>query len=95
LPVYEVKRDIPEQRDRPGVRIATMHRVKGLEFDHVVVAGANDGVVPLSQALAEADDQVTARDAETAERALLYVALTRAKKSALIIGYGKLSSFLQ
>jgi superfamily I DNA/RNA helicase len=93
--VYEVKRDIPEQRDRPGIRIATMHRVKGLEFDHVFVAAANDGVVPLSLALAEADDQITARDAETAERALLYVALTRAKKSVLITGYGKLSSFLR
>ncbi len=93
-PVYEVKRDVPEQRDRPGIRIATMHRVKGLEFDHVIVAAANDGVVPLSVALADADDQITARDAETAERALLYVALTRAKKSVLITGYGKLSSFL-
>jgi superfamily I DNA/RNA helicase len=93
--VYEVKRDVPEQRDRPGVRIATMHRVKGLEFDHVIVAGANDGVVPLSYALAEADDQITARDVETGERALLYVALTRAKRSVLITGYGKLSPFLQ
>jgi superfamily I DNA/RNA helicase len=56
--------------------------------------GANDGLVPLSAALADADDQVTIRDAETAERALLYVALTRAKRSALITGYGKLSRFL-
>ena len=60
----------------------------------LLVAAANDGVVPLSVALADADDQITARDAETAERALLYVALTRAKKSVLITGYGKLSSFL-
>jgi superfamily I DNA/RNA helicase len=93
--VYEVKRDVAEQRDRPGVRVATMHRVKGLEFEDVIVAGANDGVLPLSFALAEADDQITQRDAETAERALLYVAVTRAKRSVLITGYGKLSPFLQ
>jgi hypothetical protein len=28
--VYEVKRDSAEHRDRPGIRVATMHRVKGL-----------------------------------------------------------------
>jgi superfamily I DNA/RNA helicase len=93
--VYEVKRNLAEQRERPGLRIATMHRVKGLEFEHVVVVSANDGLVPLSAALSDADDQITARDAETAERALLYVALTRAKKSALVTGYGKLSPFLR
>src|SRR5580692_9872948 len=38
--VYEIKRDAAEQRDRPGIRVATMHRVKGLEFEHVIVAGA-------------------------------------------------------
>ncbi len=30
----------------PGVRVATMHRVKGLEFDWVWLAGVNEGVVP-------------------------------------------------
>jgi superfamily I DNA/RNA helicase len=93
--VYEVKRDVPEQRDRAGIRIATMHRVKGLEFEHVMVAGANENVIPLPFAMADADDQITGRDAETAERALLYVASTRAKRSVLITGYGKLSRFLQ
>jgi len=92
--VYEVKRDVPEQRERPGIRIATMHRVKGLEFEHVLVAGANQDILPLPFAIVDADDQITGRDAETAERALLYVALTRAKKSVLITGYGKMSRFL-
>jgi superfamily I DNA/RNA helicase len=94
LDPYEVKRGASEQRDRAGVGIATMHRVKGLEFEDVIVVSANDEVVPLSEALAEADDSILARDAETAERALPYVALTRAKRSALITGCGKLSGFL-
>jgi hypothetical protein len=38
MKTYRVKADVAEQRDRPGVRLATMHRVKGLEFDHVIVA---------------------------------------------------------
>jgi len=92
--VYEVKRDVAEQRDRPGIRLATMHRVKGLEFEHVMVAGVNDGVVPLPFAMSDADDQITRRDAETGERALLYVAITRAKRSVLITAYGKLSTIV-
>jgi superfamily I DNA/RNA helicase len=95
LPVYEIKRDSPEHRDRPGVRIATMHRVKGLEFEHVIVAAANDNIIPLPIALAGADDAITSRDIETGERALLYVALTRAKRSALITSYGTPSGFLR
>jgi superfamily I DNA/RNA helicase len=91
---YEITRDAPEQRDRAGLRLATMHRVKGLEFDHVIVVAANKGIVPLDAALASADDQVTARHLETGERALLYVALTRAKQSALITAWGDVSPYL-
>jgi superfamily I DNA/RNA helicase len=92
--VYEIKRDVAEQRDRPGIRVATMHRVKGLEFEHVIIAGANRGVLPLERAISKADDTVSGRDSETAERALLYVALTRAKRSALITAYGEASSYI-
>jgi superfamily I DNA/RNA helicase len=91
---YEIKRDSAEQRDRPGIRLATMHRVKGLEFDHVIVVAANKGVIPLDVALASADDQITERNLQTGERALLYVALTRAKESALITGHGEKSPYL-
>jgi superfamily I DNA/RNA helicase len=91
---YEVKRDTAEQRDRAGVRLATMHRVKGLEFEHVIIAGANRGVVPLDMALAAGDDAITQRNIETGERALLYVALTRAKRSATVTAYGEASPYL-
>jgi superfamily I DNA/RNA helicase len=94
IETYNVKRDTAEQRDRPGIRVATMHRVKGLEFEHVIVAGANRGIVPLDIALASGDDAVTQRNIETGERALLYVALTRAKSSALITAYGEVSPYL-
>jgi superfamily I DNA/RNA helicase len=94
IATYTIKRDAAEQRDKPGVRIATMHRVKGLEFDHIVIVAANDGIVPLSNALASADDSVSQRNVETGERALLYVALTRAKKSASISAYGVPSPYL-
>jgi superfamily I DNA/RNA helicase len=91
---YEIKRNAAEQRDKPGIRLATMHRVKGLEFEHVIVVAANEGVIPLKAAVVDAEDAVARRDAETGERSLLYVALTRARRSATITGYGQASPFL-
>ena len=44
--------------------------------------------------LASADDQITERNLQAGERALLYVALTGAKRSALITGYGEKSPSL-
>ena len=94
METYEIRRDAAEQRDKPGVRIATMHRVKGLEFEHMLIVSANKGIVPLDQAIRGGEDAVAKRNAETAERALLYVALTRAKKSAAITGFGEICPFL-
>jgi len=55
------------------IRCATLHRAKGLEFDHVVVIGRNEAL---------GDVEETAH-----ERMLLYVALTRAKWQAALILY--------
>ena len=91
---YEIKRNTAEQRDKPGLRVAMMHRVKGLEFEHVIVVAANKGILPLEAAGDHAEDNVAKRIAETRERSLLYVALTRARRSAAITGYGALSPFI-
>jgi superfamily I DNA/RNA helicase len=92
--IYEIKRNTPEQTNKPGIRLATMHRVKGLEFEHIVIVSANEGIIPLDSAVREPEDEVAARNAETGERSLLYVALTRARKSAAITWYGRSSPFL-
>jgi superfamily I DNA/RNA helicase len=91
---YEIKRNAAKQRNRPGVRLATMHRVKGLEFEHVIVVAANYGILPLDAAVGDAEDAVAKRNSETGKRSLLYVALTRARQSATITGYGLASPFL-
>lgn len=85
---YEIKRNTAEQRDKPGLRVATMHRVKGLEFEHIIVVAANKGILPLDAAVDDAADSVAKRYVETGERSLLYVALTRARRSAAVTGYG-------
>jgi superfamily I DNA/RNA helicase len=91
---YEIKRNAAEQRAKPGVRLATMHRVKGLEFEHVIVVAANRGILPLEITVDDAEDAVAKRNADTSERSLLYVALTRARRSAAITSYGLLSPFI-
>lgn len=92
---YVIKRSEPEDRNRQGLRVATMHRVKGLEFDRVIIAGVNKGIVPLSAAFEGYDSDTERKDVETRERALLYVAATRAKKEVLITWFGAKSSFIQ
>ena len=77
----------------PGVRLATMHRVKGLEFDRVLIASANRGLIPLLAAIPTTDGPERTA-AETAERSLLYVAATRAKKELTILSFGSPSPFL-
>ncbi|MGW2707519.1 3'-5' exonuclease [Streptomyces sp. NPDC001356] len=42
-------------RGGPGVRIGTMHRMKGLEFRCVAVAGVNDGTVPMKSTVTAVD----------------------------------------
>ena len=71
-----------------------MHRVKGLEFDNIIIAGVNEGVIPFSLTL-ESSDPVVIRDNDSKERALLYVAATRSKKMVLITSFGKPSLYLR
>ena len=76
-----------------ALNLATMHRVKGLEFDAVFVASANRGLLPLDFVLSSAADAVTRRQRENEERALAYVSLTRARKLAFVYGYGQMSEW--
>ena len=77
-----------------GVRLATMHRVKGLEFDRVVMASINADLVPLPAAIDARGDEVERESAETEERALVYVAATRAKKELLVLSFDTPSRLL-
>ena len=90
---FEVKRRQADDRSRMGVRLATMHRVKGLEFTSVFIVAANKNYIPLKSAVNRADP-VEREAAMTRERCLLYVAMTRAKKKVMISAYGTVSEFL-
>jgi len=93
LPVEVLEAESPDDASG-GVRLATMHRVKGLEFDRMVIASVNDRFVPLDATVKGLEGPARSA-AETAERALLYVAATRAKKELTILSFGSLSPFLE
>ncbi len=91
--VYQLKSSTAEDREKEGLRIATMHRVKGLEFDYIMIAAVNDRVVPLHEAMLS-DDPAAARENLQIERSLLYVSASRARKNVIITSSGKQSSFI-
>ena len=94
IETYLIRRSQAEDRGSPGLRLATMHRVKGLEFDRVIIAAVNKGVVPYEGTTIESSDPIVKKESEVHERALLYVSATRAKKDALVTSFGEPSRFL-
>ena len=91
---YEIKANKIDGRSMNGVRIATMHRVKGLEFDYMFVAAVNRKVLPFGSK-ADYEDDISLEEFRTGEKCLLYVALTRARKSAYISCFGGLSELVK
>lgn len=73
--VQEITGDSMDIDDPAPLRLATMHRIKGLEFDHVCLADCD----PFKLANLPPERQST-------ERCLIHVAATRTKNSLLILG---------
>ena len=63
--------------DDNKVLLMTLHSAKGLEFDHVYLAGLEENIFPSFMALMNEDSDP---DAVEEERRLAYVGITRAKK---------------
>jgi superfamily I DNA/RNA helicase len=84
---------LDQKTEGEGVRLATMHRIKGLEFPVMILAGINASYLPL-QVDPKDDDPVTAADHQERERSLLFVAATRARDTLVVTGWGTPSPFL-
>ena len=87
IPTVHVARTPTSERG-PCVRLATMHRMKGLEFSRVLLAGVQDGTMPLSSEHTEAADAAGREDWELKERCLFYVAQSRARDGLAVTGFG-------
>ena len=85
----------PEQVDREGVQIGTLHRAKGLEFKAVFVVNVSDEMLPLRSLLHNVQDQQLRTELLARERQLLYVGLTRARDEAVLTWVGYPSQFLE
>jgi superfamily I DNA/RNA helicase len=92
--VLEVDRETDGADERPGIRLATFHRLKGLEFRCVLLAGVQEGTMPLIPHEAAGEDAAAREDRELQERCLLYVGLSRARDEVVVTGYGRPSPFL-
>lgn len=68
----------------PGVFVTTYHQLKGLEFDHVVILGLHDAQYP-GRLLSNVPEEDRAEEEELMKR-VLYVAMTRAKKTVTLVG---------
>ena len=79
----KLDRGTPDDQDKAGIRVATMHRVKGLEFDAVILAGYRTPE-HYAREYGEEEDAGVMLDNLTSERCLLHVAATRAKRYLLV-----------
>lgn len=84
IPTLRLDNSTSDDASSEGVRLATMHRIKGLEFGVIIVA-AYKGAVAYAEQFSRDEDAGVAEDTELAERCLLHVAATRAKRNLFVL----------
>ena len=69
--------DQDSEDDGNRVTLMTVHSAKGLEYDYVYIVGMEEGLFPSSRSVESVQELEE-------ERRLMYVAITRAKKAAML-----------
>ncbi len=78
LAELDEKEEADERRDERSVVLMTMHSAKGLEFRDVFIVGLEEGILPHTRSLDDAER--TGVDSLAEERRLFYVGVTRARE---------------
>lgn len=79
IKTLKLDRNTADDRSIEGIRLATMHRVKGLEFEVVIIAGYRSPDY-YAEHFSRDEDAGVVSDSILNERCLLHVAATRAKR---------------
>lgn len=66
--------DFSDEKEKPGVKVCTIHKAKGLEWENVYLPGFEQGSLPLTSKGNDIQE----------ERRLAFVAITRAKRKLFI-----------
>ncbi|MGK0365673.1 MAG: superfamily I DNA/RNA helicase [Saprospiraceae bacterium] len=81
--------------NKKGIRLSTFHNMKGLEFKVVILADVNNRTMPFHPSDYEQWDAAEQKMHDKREKALLYVAMTRAIQVLGISGTGRKSGVVE
>ena len=96
-PYKELKGGTPKGA-KDGISLCTFHSLKGLEFKAVILMGTNERNLPSRASSSFPFTGIDALDKKeflSSKRSLLYVAVTRARGLAFMVGYGEPCEMLQ
>lgn len=82
-----IQKEMQKNPNSDSLKLMTIHRSKGLEFNRVYIIHCSEGVIPSAVALEECKDVFTNDvnyNALSEERRLMYVGVTRAKENLTV-----------
>lgn len=79
IPTYIIRGNNIDRSNIDGIRLSTIHRIKGLEFSSVYIPALNQNELPHKPSLRYMDDKSAQEDFIQREKNALFVACTRAK----------------
>lgn len=86
-----ISRNLKEWSDEPGISIGTYHSAKGLEFDAIFMPFCNDEHLPNEERIEALESM---EEAKREDIKLLYVGITRARRTLIISYHGNLTDMI-
>ncbi len=94
ISTYQIRGNVFDHTAIPGLRLSTIHRIKGLEFSAVAILNANRQSIPRTGLLENCADEAAKDDAKTRETNAMFVAMTRTRGNLWISGSPDLTNLL-